>query len=164
MQITDFSIIPSSIIGATSFAFANIYGVDAEKPDYIISDGDNFFHASAATYDSSQIAVIDSTNFSLLCPSGIFQDGWGLDVSGLRVYNKNTNRDTLNYGLGRSQYNNGYRDYYIGIVINDGLRRGYLIILDHTENTSAANGWRVNVVGGLVNGVDYIYEACHNLT
>lgn len=150
LQINDFSVIPASIIDATSFSDTKIYGNSQSKPSWVSDTGDTLYAYSSSTSQATSVIVKESQYIRLLCPSGIFNT----NLNGLRTYNKISGSYLTDFGT-----STGNRNYYIGVVFDDINKRGYLLICTYTTNMAASsNGWQVYCCGGLVNGIDYVNE------
>lgn len=166
MQINDFSIIPASVVQSTQFVTEVSVYSSSSKASYVTDSGYDFYKSTKANRTTTQrVAVSDNRYFTLNCPSGPYYKPNGDYVNGLKLYDNVTGELVAWWGLPDGSYgssSSAYRSHYIGIVLDDDNRRGYLLVQTDAQNCYSANGWRISVLGGAVNGVDYIYEIFGN--
>ena len=171
LQINDFSIIPTSVKQSTYFArYASVYTSSSTNASWVVDTGYSFYHSTKDDIGTTQaVPVFDNQYFTLNCPSGPYYKPNNEYVNGLTLFNNITHELTVGYwGLTENNYSTsgdgGYRNYYIGIVLDDENQRGYIIVETFTYNTRVTNGWNVSVLGGTVNGLDYVYEVFANIS
>lgn len=174
LQIDDFSIIPNTIKEATSIQTATAYARSLSAASFVTSNGTDFYLQNINTMDAAKVVISESQYLSVEVPSGIFSYGGDNDYNGLRVYNKIANTYPMIMGWSSSEVYpvivdaNGYREHFVGVVLEETYHRGYLLIYDHmaewySANMAPQNGYRMLCVGGKVGDIDYVYETFKNM-
>ena len=163
-QVSDFSIITNEIKNATTFTKVRPSFYDtSELVSYLSSAGDIFY------YQDRDIVLTDENTYKLI-DNDYIEVGFGKSpylysgqqYYGAYVYNKVTQSLGNIYGFKQSDVTYQYnftRKYYVGVIMDMANARGYLLFGSDLRNLSGSNGWLVDLWGGVVNGVDYIYES-----
>ena len=162
-QISDQSIITSEIKNATSFTrIRPSYYDTSEQLSYLSSNGDIF-------YDQDRALVYSEEDTYKLVDNDYIEVGFGKvpyrysgkQYYGAYVYNKVAQTFGNVYGFERNvTEQNWTRKYYVAVVIDHVYKRAYMLFGSNLRNFNyASNGWLCDLYGGVVNGVDYIYES-----
>lgn len=156
MQISDFSVITSTIKGYTSPTTTNIWQAGSHTPpSWMSAQGDLLCRCNSSTIaDLPQGKMIDN-DFLLFKYGRVIQ---GNDsFYGMGFYNNKNSAARLDT-FGDSSISGQTLDCYLGIVLDDDNQRAYILACTDKYNDPSNNKFRIWALAGKYNGTDLYWE------
>lgn len=157
-KITDFSVITETIRNYTTPASTRIYGLDTNPPSFVSEFGDLIYEPTDVT-DLNVYTWMNTPYLKITYGYNKAGNSFGLyfinNISGDGIDSFNDNY---------SDIQQGYRSkYYFVIVLDVSNARAYILVArKKSTNDLYTNGWRVNVISAMYNGIDLIWESFKN--
>lgn len=155
-QINDFSIIPQSIISATSMTNAIVTTRSQSIPSYVTDSGDLLFDLQTSIDADVTFEFLSNDVLRILYGRYNYNDT-GDRMSGDQ-WKDLVNSNFFKQGGWRNM-SDGKIKYYLAIVIDDANERAYAISIENVYyHWGGQTGWNVYIMGGLSSSRDLLFE------